>query len=57
MNILDFGAVADGETVCTKVVEYSFGKYTKARVAGSAADANVFKWMMNYAYYLSQAFA
>ena len=41
----------------TKVVEYSFGKYAKARVDGSAADANIFQWMMNYAYYLGQAFA
>ncbi|MBO7520081.1 MAG: hypothetical protein J6T73_04810 [Clostridia bacterium] len=38
-----------------KSVEYSFGKYAKARQGKD--DGNVFKWMMNYAYYLNQAFA
>ena len=36
---------------------YGFGKYAKARIDGSKDDANVFKSMMNYAYYLNAKFA
>lgn len=39
----------------TKVVEYSFGKYAKAREGKT--DANVFLWLMSYSYYLGEAFA
>ena len=39
----------------TRSLEYSFGKYAKARQGKT--DGDVFKWMMNYSYYLGQKFA
>lgn len=36
-------------------ISYSFGKYANARQGKD--DGNVFKWMMNYAYYLNEAYA
>ena len=37
-----------------KTFTYSFGRYAAARQGKT--DGNIFKWMMNYSYYLSVAF-
>lgn len=47
------GAKASG-TASAKTVTYSYGRYAKAREG--KADANVFKALMNWAYYLGAAF-
>ncbi len=47
------GAKASG-TESAKTIAYSYGKYAKARQG--KADANVFQALINWAYYLGQAF-
>ena len=49
------GDIEIGVKNSAKTISYSFGKYAKAR--STKSDAAVFQWMMNYAYYLNQAFA
>lgn len=49
------GDIVIGVKNSNKTISYSFGKYAKAR--STKSDAAVFQWMMNYAYYLNQAFA
>ena len=49
------GDIEIGVTGSPKTISYSFGKYAKARQGKT--DGTVFQWMMNYAYYLNQAFA
>lgn len=47
----------NGDTESAKTITYSYGKYAKARKDRSAADANVFQALVNWAYYLGIAFA
>lgn len=49
------GDVVIGVKDSIKTYTYGFGRYAKAQ-AGKP-DGNVFKWMMNYAYYLNQKYA
>ncbi len=45
-----------GSDTSAMTIKYSYGRYAKARVDKDADDADVFQALMNWAYYLGQAF-